>query len=229
MGNKWPRIFKYNNYIVNIEILSYEEDLDIYNDVINHSSYGNFLRNNGIMETYPILKTIDVLKKRFTELNLTKKDFQIYIEGLNLELKKYIPIIKNLGYNISVLPNDGSNFDERYDENNVYSSICLTPKYDLKVYPVPDVLYYTAPFKLKNKISKIGFMPLIEDKKHPNKIYLTDSIENAIENGENMNEKYCVYEINGSNTDLYTNISNNNGFFIKWRYYSEKFKIIIEK
>ena len=164
----------------------------------------------GFINTYPILKSINIIENRFPELIVKDQfGFRIYVEGDANNLEKYIPIFTNLGYSISLYSFDNEKF-----------SIYLNPKYDLEMFPVPDVLYYVIDSKLKGKISKIGFIPITGDKKskHPDRIFVFKSVERAINYGESLNNDYSVYEIKGSYIHVYIDKSNYTCYIKKMNY-----------
>ena len=217
MGNENWIILEYSKYIKNADKLSHEDDLIIYNEIKKRSKFGGLVVDKDLLKTYPILKSINVIENRFPELIIKDQSgFRIYVEGDVDKLEKYIPIFTNLGYSIRV-----------YSFDNVYFSIYLDPKYDLEMFPVPDILYYTADFKLKGKTSKIGFIPITGDKKskHPDRFYISKNIEKAVKIGEKLNTDYCIYEIKGCNVCVYID-KHNYSYYIKNELSPDCFKII---
>jgi hypothetical protein len=220
MANIFRFVLEYNNYIKNIEDSDKEEY--IYNEILKRSKYGNLAIAEGLIFTHPIDKSINILKKRFPELTIEiENDGEIYIENQPPQkIEKYLPLITNLGYFISLTTFDGNNWIKEYDYDSCPIAFFLEPKYDLKV-SVPEILYHASPIKFKDKISKIGFIPKTGNKKsnHPDRIYLTDNLNIAISFGENIKTEtkkgYCIYKIDGKCIDnLYSDINlRESGFY----------------
>jgi hypothetical protein len=221
MGNTFKFIFEYKDYIENIENKS-DKDNYIYNEILKRSKFGKISIFEGLIFTHPLVKSVNILKKRFPELLIEiKNDGEIYIENQLLnKLNNYLPIITNLGYFISLYTIDGSNWLKEYSDDTNPIAFYLEPKYDLKV-PIHETLYHSSPIKYKDKISKIGFIPKTGNKisNHPERIYLTDDLNSAISFGENIKKEtksgYCVYKINGKCIDnLYSDINlRSNGYY----------------
>lgn len=219
MSNTFKFLLEYNEYIKNIDNSDKEEY--IYNEILKRSKFGNLAIVEGLIFTHPIDKSINILKRRFPELVIEiENDGEIYIENQPPQkIGKYLPIIINLGYFISLHTLDGSNWIKEYDNNSYPIAFYLEPKYDLKV-SVPEILYHASPIKFKDKISKIGFIPKTGNKKsnHPDRIYLTDNLDIAISFGENIKNEtkkgYCIYKIDGKCIDnLYSDINLREGGF----------------
>lgn len=209
MVNNFKFILEYNDYIKNIEKST--NDNYIYNEIIKRTKFGKLAISEGLIFTHPIDKSINILKRRFPELNIeVESDGEIYIENtIKQKLNVYLPIITNLGYFISLYTIDGSKWIKTYDEDTEALAFYLEPKYDIQV-NVPDVLYHASPIKYKDKISKIGFIPKTGNKlsNHPDRIYLTDNIDVAYYFGKSFNDGYCIYKINGKCIDkLYSDIN----------------------
>jgi hypothetical protein len=236
MGNKMSFLMNYSQYLRDIDNLSNQDDISMYEDFKQHSKNGNLVLTEGLIKTYPLRKSIDIIKKRFPNLIVEEdKDGEIYVEGDMLELKNYIPLFNNLGYFISLYTINGTDWIKDYDDNTKPSAIYLEPKYDIEV-EVPKILYHASPLKFKDKISKIGFIPKSGNKlsKHPDRIYVTDNLQTAIYFGENIKveegDGYCIYEIDGRYINkLYSDINlRSNGFYIIQNISPECFKIIKE-
>lgn len=217
MGNIYKFLFEYQEYIKNIE--NSDNDKYIYNEILKRTKYGKIPISEGLIFTHPIDKSINILKRRFPELNISQEnDCEIFIENqLQKSLEEYLPLITNLGYFISLYTINGGDWLKDYDKETKPIAFYLEPKYDLKV-SIPNILYHVSPIKYKNKISKIGFIPKTGNKKskHPERIYLTNNLQVSIKFGENIKnetgEGYCIYEINGKCiSNLYSDINLRDG------------------
>ena len=240
MGNILKFILEYQDYIENIE--NSDKDNYIYNEILKRS-YNNKLKiSEGLIKTYPTNKSVDILKRRFPELDIEiDADGEIYIYNLNDKLSKYIPIITNLGYFISQITKDGNNWQHISINDYLYAKgICIEAKYDYEVV-IPNILYHASPIKLKNKILKNGLSPRTGNKiaKHPERIYLTDNINTAIQfgkylKGEENNEWYqngfCIYSVDGKGiSNLYSDVNLRQGGFYTMNYIKPEYiKIICE-
>lgn len=219
MGNTFKFLFEYKDYINNIE--SSTKDDYIYNEILKRTKFNKLAISEGLITTHPIDKSIDILKRRFPELKIEiESDGEIFIDNQPPQnLGKYIPLITNLGYFISLITIDGESWLKKYDDDTKPVAFYLEPKYDLQV-SVPEILYHASPIKYKDKISKIGFIPKTGNKisNHPERIYLTDDLEKAISFGQNItsdtNNGYCIFKINGGCIDkLYIDINLISGGF----------------
>ena len=245
MKNK--HIHDYFEYIKIIESLSNKEDFNIYNNIINDPTLENLLINEGLIKTHPIQKSIDIIKKRFPNLNVKmEKDEEIKVKGDMSKLEKYIPLFTNLGYFISAYINEDNTGDiivNVYDTDT--TGIILEPKYDIEIYPIPKILYHASMIRFKDKINRNGFVPKSGNKEsiHPERIYLTDDLKIAIGFGENLksikivdkdkkdrNTGFCIYEIKGSGIEkLYSDINLRNvGFYTDQNIAPEYCKLIME-
>lgn len=212
-------ILEYGDYINDIE--NSKADNYIYNEIQKRTKFGKLTLTEGLIFTHPIVKSINILKKRFPELSIKNDtDGEIYIENQPPQrLEKYLPLITNLGYFISLITINGNDWIKEFDNETCPIAFYLEPKYDLKVL-VPETLYHSSPIKFKDKISKIGFIPKTGNKisNHPERIYLTDDLNTAIAFGENIKNKtksgYCIYKIDGECIDnLYSDINLRSGGF----------------
>lgn len=216
MGNKLKFLFEYNYYINNLNNLTNIDDKKIY-----EKSLKNILID-GLIKTYPLEKSINIIKKRFSELVVKKEtDGEILITGRFDKLEKYLPLITNLGYFISCLITNGENWIKNYNNETIPLALLLEPKYDIEINPIPKIMYHMSPVKIQNKISKIGFIPKTGNKlsNHPDRIYLIDNLDIAYMFGENIkketNQDYNIYKINMSKLkiNLYCDINLKNGGF----------------
>jgi hypothetical protein len=220
MGNKMSFLMDYNKYLENITILSYVDDISMYLNFKKYTKNGHSILTEGLIKTYPIEKSISIIKKRFTNLTVEgEKDGEIYVEGDMEELGNYIPLFNNLGYFISTYTIDGSNWIKDYNDTTKASALYLEPKYDIEISRIPKTLYHASPTKFKNKILKIGFIPKTGNKlsNHPDRIYLTDDLKTAF--GETIKKEegsgYCIWKIDGESIhNLYSDINlRNNGYY----------------
>ena len=145
MGNTFEFILEYRDYISNIE--KGDKDDYIYDEILKRTKFGKLSILEGLIFTHPIDKSTNILKKRFFELEVEIEDEG----GIYIEIKepnkigKYLPIITNLGYFISLYTLDGSNWLKDYNNDTEMIAFYLEPKYDLKV-DVPHVLYLKIKF-----------------------------------------------------------------------------------
>lgn len=219
MGDTFGFILEYNDYIDDIE--NSKKDNYIYSEIQKRTKFGKLALIEGLIFTHPTERSINILEKRFPELSIkTDTDGEIYIQNQPPQkLEKYLPLITNLGYFISLVTIDGSEWIKEFDNETCPVAFYLEAKYDLKV-PIPQTLYHTSPIKFKDKISKIGFIPKTGNKmsNHPERIYLTDDLNIAIAFGENIKNKtksgYCIYKIDGEHiNNLYSDINLRRGGF----------------
>jgi hypothetical protein len=215
MGDKLTFLLNYYRYIENIDNLSEREDASMYEEFRKQSKNGHLVLSEGLIKTYPLDKSVKIIKKRFPELEVNiEKDGDIFISGNMMELKNYIPLFNNLGYFISLYTINGSEWLKEYDDKTSAKALYLEPKYDIEIINIPKVLYHASPSKFKDKILKIGFIPKTGNKlsKHPDRIYLTDKLEVAFYFGENIKKElgygYCIWKINGEClSKLYSDIN----------------------
>ena len=237
MGDTFKFLIEYKEYIKNIDTNKEDSDNYIYNEILKRTKFNKLAISEGLIFTHPVNKSINILKKRFNELDITlEKDGEIYIENQPPQiLYKYLPLITNLGYFISLVTFDGTNWLKEYSEDSKPIGFYLEPKYDLKV-EVPNVLYHTSPIRFKDKISKIGFIPKTGNKlsNHPERIYLTDNLNTAISFGMNIkneeNTGFSVYGINGNCiNNLYSDVNlRKGGYYTLENIKPECFKLIKE-
>lgn len=219
MGNKLTFLIDYKQYMTNIDTLSNSDDISMYEIFRQHSKNGHLVLTEGLIKTFPLEKSVNIIKKRFPNLIVEiDSDNEIYIEGEMEKISNYIPLFNNLGYFISTYTIDGINWIKEYDNDTIPSIICLEPKYDISINKIPNILYHASPSKFKDKILKIGFIPKTGNKlsKHPDRIYLTDNLKTALFFGENIksqqNSPYCIWKINGNCiSNLYSDINLRDG------------------
>jgi hypothetical protein len=224
--SKFLFLLEYNDYInsvVNHNESKYSDEY-IYEYMVKQQRNGILTYNEGLIYSQPIDTTIKILKNKFKELEIKKyEDGDISIQGMNDKLKKYLPLINNLGYFISSAFRgddsiDISQLEKQYLEEVVCSNIFIEPKYDHLV-EIPNILYHASPLKFKDKILKTGLTPKSGSKLsyHPDRIYLSSNIKSCINFGEYLlNSKenkyyksgYCIYKIEGKGIDkLYSDIN----------------------
>lgn len=224
--SKFLFLLEYNEYInsvINQKDNKYTDEY-IYEYMIKNQKNNILPLNEGLIYSQPFDTTIRTLKNKFNELEIKKyNDGDISIEYLDNKLKKYIPLINNLGYFISsaFVGDDSINVSKMKKEELeevICSNIFIEPKYDYQV-EVPNILYHASPIKFKDKILKKGLTPKSGSKLsyHPDRIYLSSSMESSIKFGEYLSEDeknkhysngYCIYIIKGDGIDkLYSDIN----------------------
>jgi hypothetical protein len=227
--SKFLFLLEYNNYInslINFDKPKYS-DKYIWEHMFKIQKNGVLVLNEGLIYSQPIDTTIKILKNRFNELDIKKyEDGDISIEGMDDKLKKYIPLINNLGYFISSAFKGGDNIEFSIEDLPAIEcdNIFIEPKYDYEV-AVLKILYHASPLKFKDKILKIGLSPKSGNKlsNHPERIYLSDNLSSCLSFGEylanNDHNKYyqngyCIYIIKGVGVDkLYSDINFREGGF----------------
>ena len=240
MANTFKFILEYKEYIDNIE--NSENDIYIYNEILKRTKFGRLAVVEGLIHTHPIDKSVNVLKIRFPELIIeVEDDGEIYIENQpSQKLEKYIPIITNLGYFISKLKIDGQEWIKEYNNDTKPIAFILEAKYDYQV-EIPETLYHASPIRFKDKIVKFGLTPKTGNKlsNHPERIYLTDDLNKAIDFGNYLREEedsewykngYCVYSVKGiCISKLYSDVNfRKGGFYTLNNIKSENIKLIKE-
>jgi hypothetical protein len=240
MGNTFNFILEYRDYIDNIE--NSDKDKYIYNEILKRTKFGSLSIVEGLIYTQPNDKSVSILKRRFPELKLEiEEDGEIFIENQPPHsLKKYLPIITNLGYFISKITKNGQEWIKEYDINSKPIGFVIEPKYDYQV-EIPDILYHASPIKFKHKILKSGLTPKSGNKlsNHPERIYLTDDLNKAInfgnylkdcENNQWYENGYCVYLVKGEGVSkLYSDVNfRQGGYYTMNNIKPENIKIIKE-
>lgn len=240
MGNTFKFILEYKEYIDDIE--NSEKDSYIYNEILKRTKFDRLVIVEGLIHTYPIEKSVNILKRRFPELTIeVESDGEIYIENQPPQkLEKYVPIITNLGYFISKLTIDGQEWIKEYNSDTKPIALILEAKYDYEV-DIPETLYHASPIKFKDKIIKFGLTPKTGNKlsNHPERIYLTNDLNKAINFGNYLREEndnewykngYCVYSVKGIGVSkLYSDVNfRHGGFYTLNNIKSENIKLIKE-
>ena len=230
--SKFLFLLEYNDYInsvMNYNKSKYSDEY-IYEHMIKNQKNGVLPLNEGLIYSQSIDITIKILKNKFNELDIKKyEDGDISIESMNDKLKKYIPLINNLGYFISSAFKDDDSINisqlKKDDlEEVVCSNIFIEPKYDNQV-NIPSILYHVSPLKFKDKILKNGLTSKSGSKLsyHPDRIYLSSDIQSCVKFGEYLSNSteneyykngYCIYIIKGEGIDkLYSDINMREGGF----------------
>jgi hypothetical protein len=214
MGGTLNFLFEYNDYIDNINNLSDSDDFSIY------KKFEKQRLIEGLIHTYSINKSIDIIKRRFPYLKCDlEEDGEIYIEGKFNDIKNYNPLFNNLGYFISKLTFNGSDWTNNYSDESKPIALFLEPKYDVKIEPLPNILYHASIKKFDKRIEKIGLIPKSGNKlsNYTDRIYLTDKLEIAklfaLNLKKEYNTDYSIYKINTNelNINLYEDINLKNG------------------
>jgi hypothetical protein len=217
MGNLFKFLFEYNDYIEDIE--NSEKDDYIYNEISKRTKFDRLSIIEELIFTYPIDKSVNILKRRFPELDITiELDGEIFIQCLDKNIEHYIKIITNIGYFISKLTFDGEEWIKDFDKSDKPLAIILEPKYDYGV-NTPNILYHSSPIRFKNKILNFGLSPRSGNKisNHPERIYLSDSIDKcmmfgnylkSIDKSDMYDNEWILYEIDGRGLKkLYSDIN----------------------
>ena len=239
MGNTFKFLLEYKAYIDNIE--NTEMDNYIYTEILKRTKFDRLAIVEGLIHTHPIDKSVKILKKRFPELIIEiENDGEIYIENQPPQkLEKYIPIITNLGYFISKLTINGQEWVKEYDGDLKPIAFIIEPKYDYLV-KMPEILYHASPIKFKDKILKYGLTPKSGNKisNHPDRIYLTDDLDKAVNFGNYLKEEdndwysngYCIYSIKGVGiSKLYSDVNfRKGGYYTLSNIKSDNIKLIKE-
>jgi hypothetical protein len=211
-------ILEYKQYIENISNLDMGDDIKIYTEFKSQNIV------EGLIKTQPSSLSLKILLKRFPELNgNVEEDGEIYLEGRFKTLDNYIPLINNLGYFISKITLNGDEWITDFNNNSQPIVLFLEPKYDIKIIPLPKVLYHATLNKNVKRILQYGLIPKSYNKlsKHPDRIYFSDNYELVLKFGnylksENINEKIVILEINIDelNINLYKDLNlSENGFY----------------
>jgi hypothetical protein len=224
MSNTLTFLFEYENYISNIE--NSDKDDYIYKEILKRTKFDRLAIIEGLIFTHPNKKSADILKRRFPELTIEiEEDGELYIENHPPQkIINYLPLITNLGYFVSKFTIDGHEWNYILSESDEPLAFYLEPKYDYQVEP-PKTLFHASPARLKHKILKHGLTPKSGNKlsKHPDRIYLTDSINKAIQfgdylikvqNNEWYENGYCIYSVDTINIHkLFSDVNLRQGGF----------------
>lgn len=238
MGNKVGLILKYNEYINNINIKNLNDDTEIFNDMLKNTINGSFAIGEGLIKTHPIDKSVDLIKRRFPNVDVSiEEDGEIVLLNLTESLRVYNILITNLGYFISLVEVN-NNWTKEFNLDMKVDGIILEPKYDLKV-TVPEKLYHASPLKFKEKVLKNGLVlkSLNKVSLHPDRIYLTDDILTCKmfasslpkDNLSFYQDGYCIYSIDTDFIDnLYSDINlKNSGYYVDYNIPPNALKVVL--
>ena len=62
-------LLDYYQYLKNIDILFEKDDLSMYENFKQHTKNNHLILTEGLIKTYPLEKSINIIKKRFPNLN----------------------------------------------------------------------------------------------------------------------------------------------------------------
>ena len=237
MGNREGLILKYNEYIDNISIKNQDDDTEIFNDMMRNTIRGSFAISEGLIKTHPIDKSVDIIKRRFSNVDVsTEDDGEIVVSNLTDKLSVYNILFTNLGYFISLVEINNK-WNKVVDLDKVVDAVILEPKYDLKV-KVPKSLYHASPLKYKNKILSNGLIlkALSKVSLHPDRIYLTDDLITCKMFANNLpkdklpfyQDGYCIYSIDTNYIDdLYSDINlRKSGYYVDYNIPPNAIKLV---
>jgi hypothetical protein len=237
MGNRVGLILKYNEYIDNITIKNQDDDVEIFNDMLRNTIRGSFAISEGLIKTHPIDKSVDIIKRRFPNVDVsTEDDGEIVVSNLSDKLSVYNILFTNLGYFISLVDIDNK-WNKVVDLDKVVDAVILEPKYDIKV-AVPKSLYHASPLKYKDKILSNGLIlkALSKVSLHPDRIYLTDDLMTCKMFASNLpkdklpfyQDGYCIYSIDTNYIDdLYSDINlRKSGYYVDYNIPPNAIKLV---
>jgi hypothetical protein len=185
------KLFKFKNLFEYYEYLEKIDELDIDSVKKMSETIDSHIISEGLITTYPLEKSIQILKRRFNDYNISVgEDNEIYIEGV-INHDYTFALLNTLGYHItSIIQNDKQTKLEELLANQNYV-LCAEPKYDIKDI-VPEIIFHATLSKYVNKINKIGIIPKSNNKisLHPDRIYFSIKIEDAIKFAEYLENKY---------------------------------------
>jgi hypothetical protein len=174
----------------------------------------------GLIKTTNIDKTLNLLKKYFPDVFITKGDkrFIISIDNPNIEnIKKLLVNINNFGWFPSFFryktKEDNIVADKWNDKiiniiNKLESiSITFEAKFDEEIIEkIPEILYHISPTQNVDKILKVGLVPKSRSKAsyHPDRVYLSNDLKDIENLGKKFNQKTGIknWTILKINTDL---------------------------
>jgi hypothetical protein len=159
----------------------------------------------GLIKTTNIDKTLNLLKKYFPDVFITKGDkrFIISIDNPNIEnIKKLLVNINNFGWFPSF-------FRYKTKEDNIVTnkwndkiiniidklesiSITFEAKFDEEIIEkIPEILYHISPTQNIDKILKVGLVPKSRSKAsyHPDRVYLSNDLKDIENLGKKFNQK----------------------------------------
>lgn len=223
MGDTHRFLFEYRQYIEDIETPGRDEY--IYREIVKRSKFGRLALVEGLIYTQPPGVSAGILRRRFPGLSVeVEEDGEIFIQGLDAPLSEYMPLITNLGYFVAKWTGDGIDWSVGHEETDRPLAIFLEPKYDYEV-EVPARLYHASPIRHRDKILRVGLSPRADSKlsRHPERVYLTDSIDMAISFGRYLAQQtgndwyrdgYCIFSVDGAGVPkLYSDVNLRRGGF----------------
>jgi hypothetical protein len=185
------QLFRFKNLFEYYEYLEKIDEIDIDNIKKMSDIIDSHIISGGLIKTYPLVKSIQILKRKFNNYNISKgEDNEIYIEG-NLNYGDVSILLNTLGYHISsIIQEDRQIKLEELNRDKKYI-LCAEPKYDIQI-TVPDIIFHATLLKYIDKIKKIGIIPKSNNKisLHPDRIYFSMKIEDAINFATFLEKKY---------------------------------------
>jgi len=144
-----------------------------------------FALNEGLITTWPLEKTISVLRSsKFNVHPMKNNTFKLVLSSYQ-RLNKAITLASNLGWfpsYVETFVGDVRVDRDKYNASTVESmfddvetaSITFEAKYDIAVHDVPKYLYHLAPRNVAAKILKFGLSPKSKSavSSHPPRVYL---------------------------------------------------------
>lgn len=164
----------------------------------------------GLIKTYQLDKSVEILQRKFPDYELNIDDNCIYIYG-KMNYNNLKNLSNTLGYYISLLTQDNKEISEEDLNQNINYLASIEPKYDFKISEYPKLLYHVTFDKYLRKIFKHGLIPKSQNKlsKHTDRIHLFIDINDAI-----LFSKYLENAYNNPTSILEIDTSElNNSFF----------------
>lgn len=210
-----------------IDLFDYDDEYEIFLD--------EYLINEGLIKSWPIDKTISLIKSNGFECDKTDNIFHVLTDQSKIE--KLIKLSNNLGWFASYmyLMNNEVIFDkgkfniddlDEYDFDSIL--IRFEAKYDIKIEDIPKYLYHATTREKALKILSFGLSPKTNSiiSTHPERVYLantSNAAETMVRNNPNAWKKsrdgrFCVLQINTNMIPRYFQIYQDpnykkNGFF----------------
>lgn len=201
---RFDKLIDYNNFLIDINQKSFDE-INNMSSVLDDS-----IIVEGLIKTYQLDKSVDILKRKFPDCELNIDDNCIYIYG-KMNYGNLKNLSNTLGYYISLLTqNDKEISEENLDQNEDYLA-SIEPKYDFKVTEKPRILYHVTFNKYLKRIFEFGLIPKSQNKlsKHTDRIHLFTDIDDAI-----LFSKYLENTYNNPTSILEIDTTElNNSFF----------------
>jgi len=177
---------------------NYSKFIELSNKIII-SNFNNELLTEGLIRSVDYDFLIKKLKDLFYKYgksiriyeNVTPILMKIVKNSFNKKLyDEFLSLLRICGYSISYHYYDFDNSPiigepsvvDIFSDNYEYMYLNLIKKFDIENYGgVPEYLYHVTDKKNVEKILEIGLVPRSKNKieKHPDRIYLTDSLEGA--------------------------------------------------